>query len=527
MNTHSKPPPEYQRDASRIEVRDGKLISIHCDDSPLLSGDDEIAASKERNKTHQGLEIWFFEEGGSESLAKLWHDCGLKRNSVFIDKEARRVALRIPRGLPIVRALEDYPGLEFIARPFASKVAEAPEDLLRAIALAPEGVDVAPTFAMELTPYVSIGKQNAKKREWLYKPVYIRKFIGLTVATGGAGKSSLILVEAVAMACGKNLLGVDPVAPLNVLYWNGEDPQDELERRVEAILAEYGLTNDDLGGRLFIKSGRDAPVRIAEIQDRTGKVRIADPVVYGMIDVINKHQLDVVCIDPFVSSHGVPENSNSDIDLVAKKWADIADRTNCAIQISHHTRTSIEDSRGASALNNAARTRRAIQTMTAAEAQKAGIIGNARYGYFRADMGGSSMVRPTASLDWFRFESVDMDNGESDGDSDSVGVVKPWDYKAASEVTPEGAEADKALAALGDGGPWRADRRADKWAGKPIAAALGLDLAAEGNAAKVAALLKQWYRDCRIDEYEDIDPADRKRKKFYRLSADGDSIDFG
>ena len=39
-------------------------------------------------------------------------------------------------------------------------------------------------------------------RDWIYKPVHIRKYLTLTTARGGTGKSSLVLAEAVAMATG-------------------------------------------------------------------------------------------------------------------------------------------------------------------------------------------------------------------------------------------------------------------------------------------------------------------------------------
>ena len=95
-----------------------------------------------------------------------------------------------------------------------------------------------------ITPTLYIWTDPAKipRRQWIYKPYYIRKFAGSTVATGGAGKSSLLLVEAVAMASGKDLLGVQPEPGLRVWYWNGEDPQDELQRRVQAIFKHYDIT---------------------------------------------------------------------------------------------------------------------------------------------------------------------------------------------------------------------------------------------------------------------------------------------
>ena len=146
------------------------------------------------------------------------------------------------------------------------------------------------------------------------------------------------------------------------------------------------------------------PIRIAELDQ--GKAKIAKPMTRAMVRAIRDHKLDVVAIDPFVSSHGVPENDNNAIELVAKKWADIADKTDCAVIHSHHTRktngigASIEDSRGASALNYAARTRRAINTMSAAEAKGAGLDDSdrSRLSYIKADMMGSSMMKPTAAL---------------------------------------------------------------------------------------------------------------------------------
>ena len=49
-------------------------------------------------------------------------------------------------------------------------------------------------------------------------------------------------------------------------------------------------------------------------------------------------QIDVVVIDPWVSSHKVPETNNEGIDLVVKEWARIADRRSCAVELYVHTR---------------------------------------------------------------------------------------------------------------------------------------------------------------------------------------------
>jgi hypothetical protein len=390
-----------------------------------------------------------------------------------------------------------------------------------------DAVDAPPQLEFEIAPYEPKDPTTIPMREWMYRPAYIRKFIGLTTATGGAGKSSLILVEAVAMACGKDLLGVEPADKLRVLYWNGEDPQEELERRVEAILKHYGVTKTDLGDRLFIKSGRDMPIRVAET-DRSG-TKIVKPVVRAMVKTIQKQKLDVVIIDPFVSSHGVPENDNGAIEQVAKKWADIADKTNSHVHLSHHTRKSngvaatIEDSRGASALNYAARTRRAINTMTAAEAKATGIAGERGHmSYFKADLANSSMTKPAAANDWYRFESVDLMNGGRDElglptPGDSVGVVVRWDYtKLALDLSED--DTREALAALEEG-KWRADMRAEDWAGYAIARAVGVDINAPALKMQIAALIAEWLGNGTLETYQGRDKK-RMKKEYVRPMLD-------
>lgn len=446
-------------------------------------------------------------------------------------REAGKAEAQLPQGLDEVRADFEDDDLDLSGFPDV----EGPP-LADADAWMNEGVpaDDAPgELAFDLSPYKPKDPTTIPRREWLYAPSYIRKFMGLTAATGGAGKSSLILVEAVAMACGMDLLGVTPVAPLTVFYWNGEDPQEELERRVEAILKHYKLKKTDLGGRLFIKSGRDMPIRIAEI--REGATTIARPMTCAMVRAIRKHGFDVVIIDPFVSSHGVPENDNGAIEIVAKKWADMADMTNCAVMLSHHTRktgggpASIEDSRGASALNYAARTRRAINTMNAAEAKAAGIVEDgARLSYFKADTANSSMTKPAAANDWYRFESVNLMNGPRDDiggptPGDSVGVVVKWEYrKLALELSAE--DARDAVSALEENGPWRASRQADKWAGYAIAEAAGVDATADAVKSQIAALITEWIADGTLEEYTAEDEH-RKPKKCLRPSLTMD--DFG
>src|SRR5262249_55347890 len=81
-------------------------------------------------------------------------------------------------------------------------------------------------------------------REFLYSRHYIRKNISASIGAGGRLKTSSALFEAVEMAVGRNLTTGEPnpSGPLRALFLSGEEPQDELDRRVAAICQRYEIT---------------------------------------------------------------------------------------------------------------------------------------------------------------------------------------------------------------------------------------------------------------------------------------------
>ena len=265
----------------------------------------------------------------------------------------------------------------------------------------------------------------------MYGRHLIRKFLSTTAAPGGIGKSSLVLAEAVAMASGRNLLGI-PVGgtKLRVWYWNGEDPLDEIERRVAAICLHYGVTEKEIAGNLFVNSGRDTPIVIATMT-RDG-ASLAVPVRDQLEATIKANRIDVVIIDPFVSSHAVTENDNVAIDLVCKQgWGKLVDACDCACDLIHHVKKTggneitVEDGRGAVALLWAARSARVLNPMTRDEATRAGV--EKPRSYFRVDNGKSNLAPPPDKSDWFQLHSVALGNGATvfDGDGDHVAVERP------------------------------------------------------------------------------------------------------
>jgi hypothetical protein len=341
------------------------------------------------------------------------------------------------------------------------------------------------------SPYVWTDPQNIPLRDWLYGRLLVRRFLTVTIAPGGVGKSSLIAAETLAMVSGRDLLGVLPQRRLKVWLWNLEDPQEETTRKIQAAAKHYYLTVNDIADRLFVNSGRDHSLVVAK-ENRGGTI-VLRPVIDNLVQQIREHGIDVLDVDPFVSCHEVFENDNSAIDMIAKEWSRVAELANCAVHLVHHTRkapagteVTTDSSRGAKALTDAARVARALNQMSEEDSAKAGVENHRLF--FRGFNDKANLAPPVIVSDWFRLASVWLDNGPGGGDS--VGVVTHWDWPdPLSGVT--GSDFDR-VAVVIRAGSWRKDVRSNHWVGVAVAQALKLDLDDRADKAKVSGLLKVW-----------------------------------
>ena len=343
------------------------------------------------------------------------------------------------------------------------------------------------------TPYIFTAPSLLKPRHCLYRPGYVRKYTSMTIATTKVGKSSKSIVEALAMVTGKPLLGVLPFAPVRVWYWNGEDPLDEIEKRVAAACKHYNITEADIGGRLFTDSGRDMPIKVAEL-GRHGTT-VAVPTIKGVIEALNDNKIDVFIGDPFVSTHRVTENDNNAIQQVAEQWAHIADVTNTALRYNHHTRKTygeavdFESQRGASSNFAAVRYAEVLNYMTEKEAEDAGLNPAKRKFYFREDFE-SNLYPPAAeNAVWYEKVSVDLENAADGYESDKIGVVVQWNYPQVDNSDITLMQQAVICTALLEREAWRADQQATDWVGRPIARALGLDLELKVNRKRVKGII--------------------------------------
>jgi RecA-family ATPase len=256
------------------------------------------------------------------------------------------------------------------------------------------------------------------------------------------GKSSLDMVEAIAMATCRNLLGEQPDQRLRVWYHNGDDPRDEIDRRVAAICKYYEIPMTELEGWLWTSSGAEFPLRVAK---GYANLEIDIGLVRQISAFIGANQIDVSGFDPLVSLHSVSEIDSGKMDSVIRIFSGIADENDCAIDLTHHVRKPIagqgsdydvHDIRGVAAITDAVRAARVLNRMNEKDAEAAGCGELERLSRFRVDRGKGNYSKASAAT-WRQFISVTLTNG------DDVGVVAPWDYPGQGERTPEKIAADQ------------------------------------------------------------------------------------
>jgi RecA-family ATPase len=376
--------------------------------------------------------------------------------------------------------------------------------------------------AIIATPFVWKDPATLPRREFAFGKHFIRKYVSVTVAPGGLGKTANSIVEALAMASGKALNGTKPPKCLKVWLFNAEDPRDELERRIMAACIHFNLKPADIDGHLFLDTGREQELVIA-IDDKKG-VRIQEPVVEAVVETISELGIDVMIVDPFVSTHQVNENDNGAIDKVAKLWAQVADRTNCSIDIVHHLRkvsdreATVEDARGAVSLIGAARSVRVLNRMSEAQASEAGLTHEARFSYFSVVYGKSNLSALSHKADWRKLESVALGNGQGlTKPQDHAPVVTSWAWPTSEEVAETLTEDERdAIRGVVNGGMYKPAPQAKDWVGRAIAYALQLDVDEETDKKRVGMITKALFAEGFLMKVEDRDPVQRRATTFVR-----------
>lgn len=338
------------------------------------------------------------------------------------------------------------------------------------------------------TPFVLPDPLTIPRRAYLLGKWLQRGEISSIIAPGGTGKSTLEVGLALSLASGRDVFdkGLYEGA-VRVWVWNLEDDRDELDRQFAAAAMLNGIGQEHLSDRLF-RDGLDQELCTAA--ETVHGAQLVMPVFDAVAAEIERRRIDVLMIDPFVSSHAVNENDNGIIDAIVKAWKRVAQQTRCAIVLVHHTRktsgqaVTSEDSRGASSMGSAARVVLTLNAMRDDDAKKFGIADPVeRRTIIRVDTGKINRAPPEAAF-WFKIHSVELGNGDYVGAAARWNAPDPFDGLSTADLY--------AVQMAIDAGEWGASIQATDWAGKAVASVLGLDVEDDADKARINSLIRTW-----------------------------------
>jgi hypothetical protein len=385
------------------------------------------------------------------------------------------------------------------------------------------------TVFFEPTPFKWRDPSTIPLRDWIYGKHLLRRHVSATIASGAVGKSSLKIVEALALATGRPLLGIEVPKRARVWLFNLEDEQDEMDRRLMAAMIHYRIKGEDVEGYLFVESETSLVITVT---DRNGtKIRV--PVVGGLIDAVKRRAVDALTIDPFISSHDSAENDNGAMDLIVKQgWIPVAREGKCAIDICHHITKSDTTSgmatamsaRGGGSFIAACRSVQVLNPMTPDEASKAGLP--SEVGYFSSYGDKQNLTPKTKLRDWYKFEDISLGNNAGKGNlaelkSDKVGVITSWQYPTdasfTEDVTGDQLQAIKNWLKIGE---HRKDNQASDWAGYKVGEVLGLGASKAAmkphDRKRITLMLNAWVKEGHFKEYTAT--VDRQRRQCLRTA---------
>jgi hypothetical protein len=274
-------------------------------------------------------------------------------------------------------------------------------------------------------------------RPWVYGRFAIAGHVTCLSGPGGTGKTSLALAIAMSVALGQSLLIEPDDKPEDhrvykkgpILYWNLEDPLDEMNLRIAAEVRHRNVDVERLHDQFFVMSGRDHPLCVAKVNAK-GQVERMD--IAPVVEMIKNLGIALMVVDPAINAHGIDENKNEQMAVVVDQFRRIASQANCAIVIVHHFRKGgvagdAASSRSAGTLTDGCRVLETVTPMTEEDAEALGVPLAHRRRYAKRMNAKLNLSPVPEEHEWYEFVGVRLDNATAEyPDGDSVGVLQRW-----------------------------------------------------------------------------------------------------
>lgn len=378
---------------------------------------------------------------------------------------------------------------------------------------------------INIKPHQFPDERNLPPWQWVYGTHLLRGDVAVTTAMGGTGKSNLNIAEALSLATGKSSLGHSvPHVGARVLLVNMEDNSNTMNKRIAAAMRVHKLTKEAVGDQLLRVAKDEVEAAFGErftlaSKDRFGRVVRNEALIEALIAYLIEHKIDVLIVDPLTLAHEVQEKDPGEFRAAVECFGTIAMKANVAVSLFHHTRKengnemTVELARGALALMDTCRDMRLGEKMPKKEAERLGLTDHWRY--FRLFGGKANYAPQMANSEWYRIESVTIDNNYP-LPGENLSAVVTWQHPGTKALTPRPSDIEEIKKKLGEGYD-REDVRSSAWAGRGVAEVMNLDHETDRDLIK--KLLKKMVKDGLFK------PAPRKDKSrkvhtFYVLNND-------
>jgi len=228
-----------------------------------------------------------------------------------------------------------------------------------------------------------------KRMHWVFENMVPRGILVGIVAQGGMGKGWVTETIAISAAIGRTLFpSFEPAYPMPVLWFESEDPEDELHRRFVKICTAYNITSDDemrlLESNLIAYPGYAMP-----LAQTTRDGNLIPSRHYSWLESeLQRVQPGLLILDPLAHYFGgCDENNNVQMAQFMSFMTRLSQCTQqkTAIWINHHVNKQLQDElssaagRGASAGRDAQRSLFAMAPVPEKECEIFGIANPANW----------------------------------------------------------------------------------------------------------------------------------------------------
>ena len=227
-------------------------------------------------------------------------------------------------------------------------------------------------------------------------------------AAGSSGKGYLIQQLGLSLCIGRTLFPSFPVyGPRNVLWFQNEEPKEEIHRRMKRICSRYHLSEDEEAAaseRLTLYSQNAEPLNQ---KDKNGST-VPTQYFNWIRDEVRRVQPGLIIFDPRSHFFAGEENSNTDVAAFMNLLASLTDEVDegCTVWVNHHSSKAAQASnsssmgRGASAGRDAMRSLFNLTPLTEKEVKVAG-IDNPRL-YAKLELSKCNWTAPTDGAVYLR-----------------------------------------------------------------------------------------------------------------------------